>query len=161
MQVQVTIAGDDELIADLKRFGQDFPKILNSMLRYSANKFIAHVRKNYLSGQMLKASRGGKLWKELKVSKTRGGRPHSYVVLGPRLSKIYEHPGGAVIKPKGKKSLAWGGPRGGKQPIHAQKVHLARRPFMSAAQNTFNFDQATNEAISKILDRELRRRGFK
>jgi len=160
MQVQVTISGDDELIADLKRFGQDFPKVLNSMLRYSANKFIAHVRKNYLSGQMLKASRGGKLWKSLRVRKTRG-RQHSYIVLGPRLSNIYEHPGGAVIKPKRKKSLAWGGPRGGKQPIHAQEVRLARRPFMSAAQKTFNFNQATNEAINKIMDRELRRRGFK
>lgn len=159
MQVQVTISGDDELITDLKRFGQNFPNILNSMLRYSANKFIAYVRTHYLSGQMLKASRGGKLWKDLKVRKTRG-RQHSYVVLGPRLSHIYEHPGGAVIKPKRKKSVAWGGPRGGKQPIHAKEVHLARRPFMSAAQNTFNFDQATNEAISKIMDRELRKYGF-
>jgi hypothetical protein len=160
MQVQVTVSGDDKLIFDLKRFAQDFPKVLNSMLRYSANKFIAHVRKNYLSGQMLNASRGGKLWKGLRVRKTRG-RQHSYVVLGPRLSLIYEHPGGAVIKPKQKKSLAWGGPPGGKQPIHAKEVRLVRRPFMSAAQNTFNFDQATNEAIRKIMDRELKKRGFR
>lgn len=159
MQVQVTISGDEELITDFKRFGQDFPKVLNSMLRYSANRFIAHVRKNYLSGQMLKASRGGKLWKSLRVRKTRG-RQHSYVVLGPLLSNIYEHPGGVTIKPKGKKSLGWGGSKGGKQPIHAKEVHLVRRPFMSAAQNTFNFNQATNEAISKIMDRELKKRGF-
>jgi hypothetical protein len=157
MEVQVTISGDKELISDLKRFGQDFPKVLNSMLRYSANKFVAHARK--VAGQFLTIQRGGKLWKSLRVRKTRG-RQHSYIVLGPRLSNIYEHPGGAVIKPKKKQSLAWGGPPGGKKPIHTMEVHLDRRPFMSSAQNTFNFDQTTNEAISKFMDRELKKRGF-
>ncbi|HUW34110.1 MAG TPA: hypothetical protein VM223_21085 [Planctomycetota bacterium] len=158
MNIQVTIIGDEEYVQDMRRFGEAFPRILNTMLRYAANKFVAHARKTM--GQYLKVSRQSKAWKQLKVRTTKDHRPHSYVVIGNLLSNIYEHPGGATIRPKKKQSVAWGGPRGGPHPHHAQAVHLDRRPFMSAAQNTFNFDGATNEAITTIMDRELRRRGF-
>lgn len=158
MQVQVTITGDEQYVRHMKRFGSDFPRILNSMLRYAANKFIGHARTT--AGRYLKMRRGGKLWKSIRVRTTRDRRPHSYIVLGPPLANIYEHPGGATIRPATKKSVAWGGPRGGPHPHHAKAVHLDRRPFMSAAQDSFNFDGATEEAITKIMDRELKKRGF-
>jgi hypothetical protein len=155
MEVRVVTVNDEELIRDLKQFERDFPKVLDSVLRYEANKFVSHVRKNYLSGQMLR-KRSGKTQKDVKVRRTKG-RQHSFVVLGPRLSHIYEHPGGANIKPKTKKALRF--TVGGKD-IYAKRVHLARKPFMSTAAGTFNFDGAISEAESKIVDRELKKRGF-
>ena len=155
MQGRVTIHGDEQLINDLKRFGSDFPKVLNSMIRYSANKFRAHVRKKFLSGQML-GKRTGKTQKSIRVKKARG-RPHAYIVLQPRLANIYEHLGGANIKPETKKSLRF---HVGAKTVHAKQVQLRRRPFWSSAIATFGFNKATNEAIDKILDRELRKRGF-
>lgn len=157
MQVTVTMIGDKELERDLKRFGRDFPKVMNSMLRYAGNKFVKHARE--VAGRFLSVRRNGKLWRSLRVRKTRG-RSNSYIVLGPRLANIFEHPGGATITPKKKQSLAWGGAPGARQPHHAKRVHLDPRPFLTTAQNTFNFEQATNEAISKIMDRELKKRGF-
>jgi len=155
MQGTITIHGDEQLISDLKRFGSDFPKVLNTMLRYSANKFRSHVKKKYLSGQML-GKRTGKTQKDIKVKRIRG-RLHAYIVPQPRLANIYEHHGGAIIKPKTKKSLRF--QIGGKE-VHAKQVQLRRRPFWSMGIATFNFNRSTDEAVSKILDRELRKRGF-
>lgn len=173
MSLEVTIDVDDEALqATLKDFGRDAPGILDKCLANTSAAYRYYVRRNFLSGQML-AKRTGFLQKSLRYKKARNAK-HEYIISAiPKLANIYEHAGGANIVPSAKRILAfpvdptvdtgragwWRGLGKGKV-IFARKVHLDSKPFMTRSASSFNFAAAFDRAFDKVIEKELKKRGW-
>lgn len=151
--IRMRVSIDNTLDDRLRIFGNDAPKILRKILRTTGNEFRKHQRNNYLRGQML-GRRTGETYRATKVKKVR--RKMAYSVIASPLANIYEHPGGATIKPKSARVLRWYNQQG--EPQFAREVHLRARPFVTASFDSFGWDREGDRAAEKVIRKELARR---
>lgn len=157
--IQIVIDSDqvDKLEADLKRFGRDAPEVFNKILSTVSSSYRGYVRSNYLSGQMLHRVTG-RLWQSMKYKKSRNKR-HQYIISGqPKLANIYEYPGGTIIEPVKKKWLRWIDAHGIER--FSKRVRVIQRPFMSMSAARYNFGSAFDASCTKVIDKELKKRGI-
>jgi len=175
MSLKITV--DDQLSRELAQFGSDMPKLLDSVLRQTANAFKQFIVRSYLSGQMLRR-RTGKLQKTIRVARSKK-YPHSFWIFpapSGGLANIYEQPGGVIIRPKvvtagaalasGKRKRAYRGKSNAKvlhwvqdgKDRYARQVYLAPRPFMSRASAAFGFEGRLSSTAEKVMESELRKR---
>jgi hypothetical protein len=170
--IQVNVV--DGVSAPLERFGAKAGKMLDKILSIIGYRYRKHLRKNYLSGQMLSISTGA-LVKSLVVGRKRGAQ-HVYLVgskpvkdrmdLGGvvirrtdsspvKLANIFEHQGGYVIEPKNKQALVIPIPGG---VVFRQRAEGKARPFMSESARSFDWNGAiqktTDEVVAKALAEE-------
>lgn len=153
--IDVRVAFDDNRLDDrLRVFGADARKVLHKVLRTTGNAYRKHMRNNYLKGQML-GRRTKKTYKSVKVKKVRGESAYQVIPYLP-IASIYEHAGGAVIKPKNAKVLRWVNQEGEWRSAH--EVRLRERPFVTASFKSFPWGFELDKAANKVIKKELARR---
>lgn len=155
MTVKITL--EDEFTAKLDRLGSDAGKILDNMLRVTGAKYRDYVRRRYLSGQLLKR-RTGQLWTSVLSQKLRKAK-HTVLVSGaPKLSNIYEYPGGVTIAPRAGGVLRF---EANGEIVYTRKpIRLAQRPFMSLSSRSFPFAPTFEEVGERTFAREFEKRGI-
>jgi hypothetical protein len=159
--MDVTLDFRDELTPVLKALGREAPNILDEGLKGTATGFRDYARRSL--GSMLH-SQTGVTYKQLKSMKRRD-RPHYFMVWAPSLANIYEHAGGASIRPKrrtarnSKRPPALKFVVGGKT-VFTKRVHLARRPFMSTAYQTCDFGRTFDAEATAAIARARARLGL-
>jgi hypothetical protein len=171
--IEVSIDIEAETVTSmLNAFGRDAPGILDKTLANTSAAYRRYLRSNFLSGQML-AERTGFLKKSVRYKKARG-KKHEYIISAvPKLANIYEHAGGSDIVPSAKRILAfpanpsidtskpgWWLGLGKGEVIFARNIHHASRPFMTRSSSSFNFAAAFDTAFDKVIEKELKKRGF-
>lgn len=77
----ITLTVDDSISKQLAQFGEEAPRLLDSVLRGVATKFREFIVRGFLSGQMLKKVTGG-TQKSVKAVKSKK-YPHTYWVYSP------------------------------------------------------------------------------
>jgi len=155
--VTIKITIEEEFTRKLDQLGADAPKVLDRILTVTGAKYRDFVRRNYISGQMLNRQ-SGKLWKSVLSRRLRNSR-HVVLISGqPKLSNIYEHPGGAVIQPKNAKALRF--EVGGKVVFTRKPVRLAWRPFMSQSADSFPFGSTFEVVAERTFAKEFEKRGI-
>jgi hypothetical protein len=155
MTIRITI--QDEFTHKLDQLGADAGKILDRILRVTGAKYRDFIRRGYLSGQML-GRRSGTLWRSVLAQKLRRSR-HTVLVSGqPKLSNIYEHLGGALIKPRDGGVLKF--EIDGKIVFTRKPIQLHRRPFMSDSSSSFPFGSTFETAAEKTFADEFQKRGI-
>jgi hypothetical protein len=152
--VQYNISVVNEVSGRLRQFGSDQDKILKKILRRIAGKYRTFLRRHYLRGQML-GRRTGETYRNTRVRKVR--RRDAYRV-APPLANIYEHPGGATIRPKDAQVLRWFDRSG--EPQFAKEVNLPRIPFVTRSYERFDWKRETFKNTNDVIMRELRKRGI-
>lgn len=152
--MRMSVSIENRLDDRLRVFGRDAGKILNKILRTTGNAYRRYMRRNYLRGQML-GKRTGTLYRNVKVRKVRRRTAYRVVPFLP-LANIYEHSGGADIRPKNASVLRWFNQAG--EPQFAKHVHLRQRPFVTASYRAFPWDREIGNAANKVIKKELARR---
>ncbi len=160
--IDVSIRWEDKVTDQIKRFGENAGDVLDIILRGLSRNFRNHLRKNELSGQMLRR-RTGELQESVHHGKLRG-RKHVFMISAmPKLANIYEHTGGAIIKAKKAKMLRWYG-EGAMGfdfgPRFAKQVKLPYRPFWTHGVASFDFNGGFVKVADKVLAKEIKRQGL-
>lgn len=164
--VQVVVSGNLE--ADMAKFGDTAPKLVDRVIRIVAYRYRKDIRKNYLSGQYL-GKRSGNLQKSLVVGRKRGTKFVYLVgskgvkdkktgivnVSSVKLANIYEHAGGYTIEPVNKKALCFTAADGSL--VFTKHVHGQARPFMSASAKNFNWEEAFEKTENEVMGKELKK----
>jgi hypothetical protein len=163
MKINVQVEGIDDVKQTLEQFGKDAQKILNKIIRKTANDYKKYVVRNYLSGQYLKRETGKTI--ESMITYRTKGEKSSYTI-GSRiqmrnnvvgLANIYEHQGGIDIAPKKARVLCFPTAEG---VAFTMRVHLESRPFMTDSSNNFDFEGKFEGYANQIIDDERQKRGF-
>ena len=165
--IEITLSIEDQVGPALARFGdpRTQSRILNFILSRIGRRYRAHMRANYLAGQMIDGGRGAEsLNKRLVVYKD---KKHKNVYLvgekmgnqedgrPVKLANIFEHPGGYTITPKNKKVLFFVDKDG--HWVFTKKVEGRQRPFMSSSYGSFGWDAATKAEIESVMDDEIKK----
>ncbi|RPH37789.1 MAG: hypothetical protein EHM91_14600 [Planctomycetota bacterium] len=161
MNIRIEIT--DPVSEKLKLFGDDAPKVLDRAISKTGSFYRAFVRRNYLSGQMLRR-RTGRLYQSMRVRKMRG-KKHSYWISGqPRLSNIYDRTGETVIRPKSGGVLRFmGTTHGGMGQVWVftrRPVYLRPRRFITESSAVYPFQPTFGTAAESEIKKEMRRRNL-
>jgi hypothetical protein len=152
--ITIVMTVEDEASAGLKAFEEHFPGTLDASLRGTALAFRNHVRKNYLSGQMLNRITGD-LWKSIHHGKSRRAT-HDFIISShPQLANIYSHPGGANIAPSNAKALRWW--KIGEGYHFSKHSHLAEKPFMRTAVQAFDFGAQFKKSADRAIEKAIKK----
>lgn len=163
----------DDITPALDQFGAQMPKLLDTVLRIVGYRYRAHIKKNYLSGQMLGIETGQTI-QSLVVGKRRGAK-HIYIVgsrkvtsrqdfggvalrrtntEGVKLANIFEHQGGYVIEPKKAKALIIPVASG---IYFAKRVEGRARPFMTQSAQTFSWGPTIEKTVLEVVEKQLKK----
>jgi len=142
-------------------------RMTNFILARVGRRYRAHLRANYLAGQMINGGRGGeslsgrmRVYRDKKrknvylVGEKKGDQGDGQSV---KLSNIYEHPGGYVITPKKKGKLMF---VAGNGRVFTNMVAGRPRPFMSASMASFGWDAAFKSDSEDVIAKELKKAGL-
>jgi hypothetical protein len=179
--IHVSFEGEEEVMAELKRFGADAPKIFDRILLRVANLFARFIVVQFLSGQALKR-RTGRTQRHMLERSVRVAKdvPHAVDILRPPLASIYESRGPIEIKVKAggwtERRRIKGGitkitkyreakalrfyDRSGKAVFTRKPVTLKPRAFWTAAIRRFNFEGVFAREADAEMQEEIARRGL-
>lgn len=138
----------------LKEFGKRAPAIALRICRTIGQSFRAHVKKNYLRGQVI-GKRSGRLYKSIKIVTDRKSKTGVIVKPWARLANIYHNPAGVNIVPKTAKVLRFETKDG--RVVFTRRVHLEPRPWVGKSVSSFPWQPEIKKAADKVLDRELKK----
>lgn len=163
------------LEGDMEKFGAQAPKLVDKTIRIVAYRYRSHIKKDYLSGQMLNGGdyKGG--LKDSLVAGKKKGKKFVYLVgskkktnkktgevyaTALKLANIYEHPGGYTIKPKNKKALRFESPNvagPGAYVFVRGEIHGGQRPFMSDSVRSFPWSAEFAKTTEEVIVKEMKK----
>ena len=171
MNINIQIDGIEEMRQTLTQFGADGDKILNKILSSTATKYKTYIKNSFLSGQYLNTRTGAtkasmaafKSRREkntylvgqiLDRTITQNGEKVQLSVAG--LANIYEHAGGADIRPAHSKVIRFIGRDG--EVVYAHSAHLPEKAFMTDSSERFDWDQNFEKSSETVLIKEIAKR---
>jgi hypothetical protein len=147
--IELTLSIEDTVGPALAQFGdpRNQSRILNFILSRIGRRYRAHMRANYLAGQMIDGGRGAEsLNKRLVVYKD---KKHKNVYLVGE--KMGNQEDGRPVKLANifvDKDGHW---------VFTKKVEGRQRPFMSSSYGSFGWDAATKAEVESVMDAEIKK----
>jgi len=149
----LSITLDDQISPAVKKLKADMPKVIDHILRVMSEDYMSHVKRRYLSGQVLKKV-SGELIGRYKIKKE---RKHHYSVYPGTLGYVNIFERGGIIRPKkGKMLRFW---IQGK-PVFARQVYIRPRPFIAKSARDYETSGKGMKKANQIVGMEIAKRGL-